>query len=121
MSDNTRHRPTREGPAPDGVVVLEIRNRHLARGYKIDVAPDAYVSYFENMFGAQLVFIRRRNEPHATLWQGEDAWKPVRITARLQPSLTIRLDDDELDWLHACRSASGLVPRQPQRPFNPSA
>ena len=121
MSDSPTDRPTHDRPAPDDVVVLEIRNRHVARGHRIDVAPDAYVSYFENTFGAQLVFVRRRSEPHATLWQGEDAWKPVRITPHFQPSLTIRLDADELDWLQACRRASGLVPRQPRRPINPSA
>ena len=121
MSDETSNRTTREGPTLDGVVVLEIRNRHVARGHRIDVAPDAYVSYFENTFGDQLVFVRRRSERHATLWQGEDAWKPVRIAAILRPSLTIRLDDDELDWLNACRSASGLAPRQPERPIKPPA
>jgi hypothetical protein len=53
MSDKTTIAPKREMPTPDGVVVLEIRNRHFARGHKLEVAPDAYVSYFENDLGEQ--------------------------------------------------------------------
>jgi hypothetical protein len=101
-------------PPTNRAAVSDIRTHRFVRRDQHGVAPDAYVSYFENVGGEQLMFFRRRDEQHATLWHSSHACKPFRIAANLQPPRTIRLDGDELDWLNACRRASGLVPHLPR-------
>ena len=112
MSTKHHDRTTSEMPPSDGGVMLQFRTRHRKPDRTIEAAPDAYVSYFENERGEQLVFYRRRTDPYATVWQGDKAEKPARIEANLQPPRSVSLDADELDWLNACRRASGLVPRR---------
>jgi hypothetical protein len=116
MRDEMHHRPTPEPPTSGRIVRLDVARERVARGPKVQNQPDAYVSYFENARGEQMAFYRRRDEQHATLWHGEDAWQPVRIAADRTPPVTLDLDRDELAWLNACRRASGLLPSRSPRP-----
>jgi len=121
MSTKHQDRPTSEMPPADSGVMLKFRTHHRQPDRTIEAAPDAYVSYFENERGQQLVFYRRRSEPYASVWRADTTEKPARVAANFQPPRSISLDADELNWLNACRRASGLVPRRMPRRIDRTA
>jgi hypothetical protein len=111
MSNKASNHPGREMLPPDDDLVLEIRDRRSERGHKIEITPDAYVSYFENDTGEQLIFVRQRGDAHATLYHSGCDWTPVRLAPDDPTDLPdIVLKGADARWLELCWAASAPRP-----------
>jgi hypothetical protein len=67
--------------------------------------PKQYVSYFENVYGEQAIFLYDHETQEATLYMGEANWEiPYKVVAGRVRELT--LNRPEQLWLLACWEAA---------------
>jgi hypothetical protein len=65
---------------------------------------DKYVSYFENRYGEQWVFVYDRQTKKGELRGGDVKWDTVLPVHEGQDQMT--LNDDEATWLRTCWKAA---------------
>jgi hypothetical protein len=89
------------GVHEDGL--LRVGNRHAA-ALRVEERPGRYLGYFENKFGEQLVFVHEDGELDATLFHGDVAWEPRRVTdaSGLPDVGDLVLNEEERAFLMAC-------------------
>jgi hypothetical protein len=83
--------------------LLRVSNRHAAAP-AIEERPGRYLGYFENKFGEQLVFMHEDGELDATVFHGDVAWEPRRVTdaSGLPDVGDLVLGEEERAFLSAC-------------------
>jgi len=88
--------------------LLSIRNNHALTSGDPPIASnsnDAYVGYFENMYGEQWIFTYDRPTKTASLHGGDVGWnKRMTVVDGGVPGLV--LQSDEAAWLRACWNAA---------------
>ena len=88
--------------------LLSIRNNHALTSGDPPIASnssDAYVGYFENMYGEQWIFTYDRQTKSASLHGGDVGWNTrVKVLDGRVEGLV--LQSDEAGWLHACWNAA---------------
>jgi hypothetical protein len=83
---------------------LRVSNHHAAAAPAIEERPGRYLGYFENKFGEQLVFVHEGGALDATVFHGDVAWEPGRVTdASGVPDVgDLVLNEEEHAFLIAC-------------------
>ena len=81
--------------------LLEIDNCHVDEGpcWRQEDLAGKHVSYFENAYGEQWVFIFDAKTQLAELWGGDCGWKMIPVTER---GADVILNEAEKLWLQAC-------------------
>ena len=83
--------------------VLNVPNHHVESCGKPPQlqASGCYTSYFENIYGEQMVFQYDYKSKKGTLWCGDASWEePVSIFDGVAPGII--LSEKESAWLHLC-------------------
>ena len=105
--------PTGLEPTPPRAVLLTVPNHHRrtdgGKNYPPEFnADDDFVAYMPNPYGEQMVFVRKREADHGTLYHGDLAWQPVEV--RLEGGVArcpgIILGSEEITFLTACMASS---------------
>jgi hypothetical protein len=84
--------------------LLEIDNVHVP-GCGTPPAVDAagrYVSYFENSYGEQFVFLGDRQKKTAVVYGGDIGWDNAIAVSVDEPCPDVILNDQERAWLLGC-------------------
>lgn len=66
----------------------------------LDLVKHDYISYFENEFGEQLIFVYLNRTQTATLYHSDYDWEPVEVVDGLAPEMVTNAQ--ERLWLGAC-------------------
>lgn len=66
----------------------------------LSIEQDDYLSYFENAYGEQLIFVYRKGSNKGTLYHSDYDWEAVEIIDGNTPEMVT--DQHELMWLNAC-------------------
>lgn len=98
--------------------ITAIQNRHgesCGTPPEIDPSEYAFVSYFENRFGEQSIFVHDEEHAEAVLYMGDAGWEtPRRIPERELESTAVEnvpllagviLGAAEERWIQACAKA----------------
>jgi hypothetical protein len=81
--------------------LLEIDNHHVDEGptWMMGDLAGKHVSYFENAYGEQWVFLYDGKTHQAELWGGDCGWKVIPVT---EQGAQVILNEAEQLWLRAC-------------------
>lgn len=66
----------------------------------IDLVKHDYISYFENEYGEQLIFVYLKRDATATLYHSDCNWEAYNVTDGKAPEIV--LDMQEQLWLAGC-------------------
>ena len=87
--------------------LLTIRNNHALGSGDPPIASnsdDAYIGYFENIYGEQWIFTYDRQTKSASLHGGDVGWNTrMKVLDGSVPGLV--LQNDEAAWLRTCWNA----------------
>jgi hypothetical protein len=82
---------------------------------RITIKANAYVGYFQNAHGEQIVFHFEPQWGHGMLYHGDMEWEPLQVRGGRvinpagQDATRAVLDDTEAAWLQACWDATKIL------------
>ena len=85
--------------------LFHVRNHHSAAcgtpPHLDELLPNQYLSYFENVYGEQAVFVYDRDASQAILYLSDAGWQtPHAVVDGGVPDLVLSVT--ELQWVRAC-------------------
>lgn len=96
--------------------ILTIHNRHGQPDRHpapvIEQRPGRRLSYFENTYAEQLVFVYDAGEPSATLYHGDNGWEPAVVLEGGRCPTLVLAEDEQL-WLRACWLSIARMRKRP--------
>jgi hypothetical protein len=87
--------------------ILIVGNKHApgcGKTPEVDVT-GSYVSYYENSFGEQWVFVGNRSDGSIDLYGGDIGWDEPRRATAVKPYPCIMMGHSEQVWYVACLMA----------------
>ena len=89
--------------------LFQVRNHHSAAcgtpPHLDELLPNQYLSYFENQYGEQVVFVYDRDSNQAVLYLGDAGWETAHVVVDgAVPDLV--LFETERLWVRACWQAA---------------